>query len=165
MSIELQAYLEGHNFTKQNCSARPPAIGEESEVTSVDGRMSTHSSVSGKSEVSSATPRRTDIDLGFEPEGSESPLPSCERWKLSLHHVLEDSEGIKLFKEYLANSKQLELLECWLACKGFRYFGTKNNHSNNSSAASSTTGTLTSQRSQMDSATLQMRFEKNLLRI
>nr|XP_039251098.1 LOW QUALITY PROTEIN: axin-1-like [Styela clava] len=147
----VQSFLQGHNFTKPY--ARPPAIGEENEVTSVDGRMSTHSSVSGKSELSTATPRRTDIDLGFEPEGSASPLPTCDRWRSSLHNMLEDSEGIRLFKIFLADSKRQELLNCWLACKGFRDFGTKNNYSNNSSAASSTTGPLTAQRTQFDAVT------------
>lgn len=153
----VQSFLQDHNFTRSY--ARPPAIGEENEVTSVDGRMSTHSSVSGKSEVSTATPRRTDIDLGFEPEGSASPLPICDRWKSSLHNMLEDSEGIRLFKKYLADSKRQELLDCWLACKGFRDFGTKNNCSNNSSAASSTTGPLTAQRTQFDAVTMQTRWK------
>lgn len=99
--------------------------------------------------------RRTDIDLGFEPEGSDSPLPACERWKLSLHNMLEDSDGIKLFQAFLADSKQQELLDCWLACKGFRDFF-KNNCSNNSSAASSTTGPLHSQR-QMECGMLETR--------
>jgi len=50
MSDVVMSYMLGHNFT----NGRPPAVGEEHEVTSTDGHLSTHS---GKSEVSSATPR------------------------------------------------------------------------------------------------------------
>jgi len=46
----LDAFILGHNFTK---NVRPPTIGEENDIVSVDERSS-HSSVS---EVSTATPR------------------------------------------------------------------------------------------------------------
>ena len=51
------SYILGHDFTKPltMTGARPPTIGEEQ--LSVDGRASEHSSVSGQSEVSTATPR------------------------------------------------------------------------------------------------------------
>ena len=51
------AYILGHDFTKPITGTRPPTIGEEQEIVSVDGRASEHSSVSGQSEVSTATPR------------------------------------------------------------------------------------------------------------
>lgn len=46
----VNSFMLDHNFT------RPPTIGEEHEAAPID-RMSNHSSVSGKSEVSTATPR------------------------------------------------------------------------------------------------------------
>ena len=54
----LHSFICGHNFTKNTAgnSVRPPTIGEENDVISVDGKSS-HSSVSEKSEVSTATPR------------------------------------------------------------------------------------------------------------
>ena len=54
----LQSYILGHNFTKNSVgnNVRPPTIGEETDLQSVGGRSS-HSSVSEKSEVSTATPR------------------------------------------------------------------------------------------------------------
>lgn len=136
-NIGVHNFLQDHNFTK-SC-ARPPAIGEENDVVSVDGRQSTHSSISGKSEVSTATPRRNDMDLGFEPEGSASPMIPCEKWRLSLRNVLEDNEGIKLFREFVTNDDKEKLLDCWLACKGFKDFGVKNGCSNSSSPAGGTT--------------------------
>ncbi|CAK8690624.1 unnamed protein product [Clavelina lepadiformis] len=139
MSI-VQSYILGHNFTKDhsNIAVRPPTIGEEHEAVSI----SSHSSVSGKSEVSTATPRRTDMDLGYEPEGSASPLPAYERWKLSLYNMLEDSEGVNAFRRFLIRSKQESILECWLAMKGFKNFDNINRNSGNSSASSSTTGSM-----------------------
>ena len=93
--------------------------------------------------------RRSDVDLGFEPEGSASPMIPCERWKLSLQNVLEDGEGIRLFKQYLVKTDQDSLLECWLACKGFKEFGIKNNCPSTSGAASPAGGANT-QRAQTD---------------
>lgn len=147
-NIEVHNFLQDHNFTK-SC-ARPPAIGEENEVVSVDGRLSTHSSVSGKSEVSTATPRRNDVDLGFEPEGSASPMIPCERWKLSLQNVLEDSEGLRLFKQFLAKTNQESLLDCLFACKGFREFGKKINCANASPGAASPAGAGGTQKAVID---------------
>lgn len=90
--------------------------------------------------------RRADGELGYNPEGSASPFPSYERWKLSLHNVLDDTDGLTVFKRFLEESKQESILECWLAMKGFKNFGLKSNshNSGNSSAASSTTGSLSS---------------------
>ena len=47
----LDAFILGHNFTK---NVRPPTIGEENDVAD---ERSSQSSVSEKSEVSTATPR------------------------------------------------------------------------------------------------------------
>ena len=58
----LQAFILEHNFTKNSVgnAVRPPTIGEETDLISVGGRSS-HSSVSEKSEVSTATPRYLDV--------------------------------------------------------------------------------------------------------
>jgi len=134
----LQNFMLDHNFTRTFSLTRPPAIGEEQ--TSADDHS--NSSVSERSEVSNATPRRADVDLGYEPEGSASPLPAHERWKISLHNMLEDRDGVCLFKEFLKQINEEKILECWLAMKGFQDFGIKTLKSTNSSAASSTTGPL-----------------------
>nr|CAB3224809.1 axin [Phallusia mammillata] len=158
MSKEIvNRFMLDHNFT------RPPTIGEEHEASTID-RMSNHSSVSGKSEISTATPRRADGELGYNPEGSASPFPSYEKWKLSLHNVLEDTEGLSEFRKFLERSKQESILECWLAMKGFKNFGLKSNslNSGNSSAASSTCGSLSNRNSvaiTMDKETAEKRIK------
>ena len=85
--------------------------------------------------------RRTDVDLGYEPEGSASPLPPCEKWKRSMYSMLHDREGFLAFENFLYGINQETILECWLAMKGFRDFD-RPRSSGNSSAASSTTGSL-----------------------
>lgn len=72
------------------------------------------------SNSSSATPRRPDLDLGYEPEGSASPTPPYEKWAKSLHSLLDDQEGIQLFRNFLCQEGCADLLDFWFACSGFR---------------------------------------------
>ncbi|XP_076143982.1 axin-1-like [Alosa pseudoharengus] len=70
--------------------------------------------------VSVATPRRSDLDLGYEPEGSASPTPPYLRWAESLHSLLDDEDGIQLFRAFLCQESCGDLLDFWFACSGFR---------------------------------------------
>ncbi|XP_062389134.1 axin-1-like [Sardina pilchardus] len=70
--------------------------------------------------VSVATPRRSDLDLGYEPEGSASPTPPYLRWAESLHSLLDDEDGIQLFRAFLCQEGCGDLLDFWFACSGFR---------------------------------------------
>lgn len=70
--------------------------------------------------VSVATPRRSDLDLGYEPEGSASPTPPYLRWAESLHSLLDDEDGIRLFRTFLCQEGCGDLLDFWFACSGFR---------------------------------------------
>lgn len=70
--------------------------------------------------VSVATPRRSDLDLGYEPEGSASPTPPYLRWAESLHSLLDDEDGIQLFRTFLCQESCGDLLDFWFACSGFR---------------------------------------------
>ncbi|KAK7929621.1 hypothetical protein WMY93_006016 [Mugilogobius chulae] len=79
------------------------------------GDTSTYTSSS-----SSATPRRPDLDLGYEPEGSASPTPPYLKWAESLHSLLDDQEGIQLFRNFLCQEGCADLLDFWFACSGFR---------------------------------------------
>ncbi|XP_061536187.1 axin-1-like isoform X1 [Phycodurus eques] len=72
------------------------------------------------SSSSSATPRRPDLDLGYEPEGSASPTPPYLKWAESLHSLLDDQEGIQLFRNFLCQESCADLLDFWFACSGFR---------------------------------------------
>ncbi|KAJ7306083.1 hypothetical protein JRQ81_010449 [Phrynocephalus forsythii] len=113
----------GGSFTED--APRPPVPGEEGHLVSTDPRPSGHGFYSGKGdpvkvETSTATPRRPDLDLGYEPEGSASPTPPYLRWAESLHSLLDDQDGIHLFRSFLKEEGCGDLLDFWFACSGFR---------------------------------------------
>uniref|UniRef100_A0A671SLL4 Axin-1 n=1 Tax=Sinocyclocheilus anshuiensis TaxID=1608454 RepID=A0A671SLL4_9TELE len=126
MSVnETASYLPdvGGSFTED--APRPPVPGEEGDLVSSDGRQYGHSFYSSKSEslkneTSIATPRRPDLDLGYEPEGSASPTPPYLKWAESLHSLLDDQDGIHLFRTFLKQEECADLLDFWFACSGFR---------------------------------------------
>uniref|UniRef100_A0A8C8REP1 Axin-1 n=1 Tax=Pelusios castaneus TaxID=367368 RepID=A0A8C8REP1_9SAUR len=113
----------GGSFTED--APRPPVPGEEGELVSTDPRPISHCFYSSKSDViknetSTATPRRSDLDLGYEPEGSASPTPPYLKWAESLHSLLDDQDGINLFRTFLKQEDCADLLDFWFACSGFR---------------------------------------------
>ncbi|XP_037670194.1 axin-1 [Choloepus didactylus] len=113
----------GASFTED--APRPPVPGEEGELVSADPRPASHGFCSGKGagakgEASTATPRRPDLDLGYEPEGSASPTPPYLRWAESLHSLLDDQDGINLFRAFLKQEDCADVLDFWFACSGFR---------------------------------------------
>ncbi|XP_040296441.1 axin-1 isoform X3 [Bufo bufo] len=113
----------GGSFTED--APRPPVPGEEGELVTADPRPFSHSCYTTKSdgirnETSTATPRRPDLDLGYEPEGSASPTPPYLKWAESLHSLLDDQEGINLFRTFLQQENCGDLLDFWFACSGFR---------------------------------------------
>ncbi|XP_068434854.1 axin-1 [Clinocottus analis] len=117
----------GGSFTED--APRPPVPGEEGELVCSDGRQynssSSNAGFSSKSEslkceASVATPRRPDLDLGYEPEGSASPTPPYVKWAESLHSLLDDQEGILLFRMFLKQEECGDVLDFWFACSGFR---------------------------------------------
>ncbi|KAM4631703.1 axin-1 isoform 1-T1 [Discoglossus pictus] len=127
MSVQGQGFpLDlGGSFTED--APRPPVPGEEGELITTDPRPLNHSYYSGKSdgiknETSTATPRRPDLDLGYEPEGSASPTPPYLKWAESLHSLLDDQDGINLFRTFLKQENCADLLDFWFACSGFRKF-------------------------------------------
>ncbi|XP_004627999.1 axin-1 isoform X2 [Octodon degus] len=125
MNIQEQGFpLDlGASFTED--APRPPVPGEEGELVSTEPRPINHSFCPGKvagikGETSTATPRRSDLDLGYEPEGSASPTPPYLRWAESLHSLLDDQDGISLFRTFLQQEGCADLLDFWFACSGFR---------------------------------------------
>ncbi|XP_054247045.1 axin-1 isoform X2 [Indicator indicator] len=113
----------GGSFTED--APRPPVPGEEGELVSTDPRPVSHGFYPSKSDVvrnemSTATPRRSDLDLGYEPEGSASPTPPYLKWAESLHSLLDDQDGINLFRTFLKQEDCADLLDFWFACSGFR---------------------------------------------
>lgn len=108
----------GGNFTED--APRPPVPGEEGELVSGDVRQYGYSFCAAKSDPPTATPRRPDQDLGYEPEGSASPTPPYVKWAESLHSLLDDQDGIHLFRTFLKQEDCADLLDFWFACSGFR---------------------------------------------
>ncbi|XP_075035282.1 axin-1 isoform X2 [Mixophyes fleayi] len=113
----------GGSFTED--APRPPVPGEEGELVTADPRPFNHSYYTAKcdgikNETSTATPRRSDLDLGYEPEGSASPTPPYLKWAESLHSLLDDQDGINLFRTFLRQENCGDLLDFWFACSGFR---------------------------------------------
>ncbi|KAM9304837.1 LOW QUALITY PROTEIN: axin-1-like [Gastrophryne carolinensis] len=124
MSVQGKGFpLDRGSFTED--APRPPVPGEEGELVTTDPRPFSHSYYSAKTdgiknETSTATPRRSDLDLGYEPEGSASPTPPYLKWAESLHSLLDDQDGINLFRTFLQQENCGDLLDFWFACSGFR---------------------------------------------
>ncbi|XP_053195245.1 axin-1 isoform X1 [Scomber japonicus] len=113
----------GGSFTED--APRPPVPGEEGELVCSDGHQYNNLGFSSKNEslkceASVATPRRPDLDLGYEPEGSASPTPPYLKWAESLHSLLDDQDGIHLFRTFLKQEECADMLDFWFACSGFR---------------------------------------------
>ncbi|XP_061882574.1 axin-1-like [Entelurus aequoreus] len=104
----------------QSAVTRPGGLSQTLgfPLSSLSAKMGDSSSYTPSS--SSATPRRPDLDLGYEPEGSASPTPPYLKWAESLHSLLDDQEGIQLFRNFLCQEGCADLLDFWFACSGFR---------------------------------------------
>lgn len=72
-----------------------------------------------------------DAPLGFEPEGSatNSPpftenstnsTPSYFRWAQNLKYLLEDRDGVVIFKQFLDQEQCANVLDFWFACSGLK---------------------------------------------
>lgn len=59
--------------------------------------------------------------------GSDS-TPPCLRWAESLSFLLEDSDGVRLFKQYLDTEHNTALLDFWFACSGLQMVSENDQH-------------------------------------
>ncbi|WAQ96321.1 AXIN1-like protein [Mya arenaria] len=102
---------------------------------------------STKGDINPATPRKSNIEkpavsnvtccfdeemdapLGFEPEGSvtnsppftENSTPPYLKWAESLQNLLEDHDGVTLFKEFLGQEDVgTASVDFWFACQGLK---------------------------------------------
>ncbi len=57
------------------------------------------------------------IDLTPSSEGS---APAYLRWAESIQTLLEDGDGVRLFKEYLAECSLVHYIDFWLICNGIK---------------------------------------------
>ncbi|XP_059476369.1 axin-1 isoform X2 [Neocloeon triangulifer] len=129
-------------------SPRPPVLGREHEPTgscrmpplpprSGDGGIPRYSpsftprksSALNSSFLEATFARLSEAPMGFEPEGSERATPSSFielgtppylRWAVSLASLLEDPDGVALFKSYLEQEGSTDMLEFWFACEGLK---------------------------------------------
>lgn len=95
---------------------RPPVPGEEG----CEGGVYSSKTASHWSEAPVALVRRSDVDRGFEPEGSAPPDGPYEPWAETLLTLLEDRDGTALFLRFLQTLGCAPLLEFWFACSGFQ---------------------------------------------
>ncbi|KAF7698219.1 axin-2 [Silurus meridionalis] len=100
---------------------RPPVPGQEGEAKcrKLPSKMS---ALRGKETVRST--RRDEEGLG-EPEGSASPDSPLARWTKSLHSLLGDQDGARLFRVFLERERCADALDFWFACNGFRQMDLK----------------------------------------
>ncbi|XP_052263701.1 axin-1-like isoform X2 [Dreissena polymorpha] len=115
----------------------------KSQVSHTSGR----SVSSNKGDINPATPRKSNIEkpanvnlsicgiddddapLGFEPEGSatnsppftENSTPPYLKWAESLHNLLDDHDGVKLFRNFLDQEEiGSASIDFWFACQGLK---------------------------------------------
>ena len=72
------------------------------------------------------------VNRGFEPEGSADVTPPFSesnsansgpaylKWAENLHNLLDDPDGVALYKTYMKNENVGELLDFWFACEGLK---------------------------------------------
>ncbi|KAK4874438.1 hypothetical protein RN001_013798 [Aquatica leii] len=122
-------------------SPRPPVPGEERAHCTSD--WSPQMEWARYNKVQSPTPRKCHCSndpyatVSYETEtscktrhdryGARTPCdnpspPACLRWSYSLHALLEDPDGIELFRRYLQSEGRphADALDFWFACNGLR---------------------------------------------
>lgn len=56
----------------------------------------------------------------YEPEGRASSVHALPNWAESLNALLDDQDGIALFRAFLAQEGGTDVIDFWLACSGFQ---------------------------------------------
>ncbi|KAI5724167.1 hypothetical protein M8J76_016335 [Diaphorina citri] len=121
-----------------------PSGGSTSELPPLPPSSSSCSSTEAVNTPPLPLPRRSNLErtsssdgfapLGFEPEGGSDSSPSPSgggealstsppnylEWAKSFNNLLNDPEGLHLFRKYLASENQSDLLEFWFACEGLK---------------------------------------------
>ncbi|CAG5114634.1 unnamed protein product [Candidula unifasciata] len=124
---------KSHSSTKSVASAKgdhvhsPASTPRKSNLEgnrAADSMTGTVAPAKGKYEDGEAVA----APLGFEPEGSAANSPHSEgtpphsKWAESLRCLLEDSEGVALFRDYMDHELPggSEELQFWFACQGLK---------------------------------------------
>lgn len=111
----------------QKTSKLPPTTSSVGVAGGPAIQVTSSDSSKGKSGPNAAEEEH-DAPLGFEPEGSvderagftESGSPACARWSESLEKLLEDADGVSLFKSYLTQENSDNLFDFYFAWKGLQ---------------------------------------------
>ncbi|XP_066914264.1 axin-1-like [Clytia hemisphaerica] len=69
-------------------------------------------------ETAAYDPKLNTRDLSHN--NNKQCIPHYEHWKDSLPDLLDDTEGYKLFYEFLEQDKSITLFECWYCCNQYR---------------------------------------------
>ena len=142
---ENELHSNGGTSTRSSGSHKSHLSGKShSSAKSVGSHRAEHSPA--------ATPRRSNLDkttgstsyigqkldsseveapLGFEPEGSaassppftENSTPPYLKWASNIRYLLEDPDGVKLFKQFLDQEQCSNQLDFWFACRGLKMVG------------------------------------------
>ncbi|XP_054283765.1 axin-like isoform X2 [Macrosteles quadrilineatus] len=134
---------DSSTITFHQNSPRPPVVPGEETCGGVQSPAAGWGGRYGHGGSPVPTPRRSTLThhvtlpgaapLGFEPEGCSSPRggtggedryspPSCLRWAQNLPSLLEDPDGVELFRRYLESEgrSHADTLLFWFACEGLR---------------------------------------------
>lgn len=113
----------------------PPTAASGSTVPAAVG-----AAVAAVQEPGKSGGEEADAPLGFEPEGSvdekaaftESSSPAYLKWNESLEKLLEDPDGVNLFKTFLTQENSVNLFEFYFAWKCLRNLNEETNANVNS---------------------------------
>ncbi len=132
MSTRSSGSHKSHLSGKSHSSGKS-ATSHRSDVTHSPAATPRRSNLDKTGGSLSCSETKLDVDdeiapLGFEPEGSaansppftENTTPAYLKWAENIKHLLDDGDGVKLFKQFLEQEQCLNLLDFWFACKGHK---------------------------------------------
>lgn len=122
-----------HRSNKSHCSSKS-AASTKGDVSHSPAATPRKSNLEKGDALSTSTHQQVfdeDVEapLGFEPEGSvaysppysENSTPPHLKWAENLNHLLADSEGVALFKDFLEQEQGgADELQFWFACQGLK---------------------------------------------
>lgn len=118
-----KSHSSSKSSTKGDVSQSPAATPRKSNLEKGDAAITPHPNLQG------LDGEDVDAPLGFEPEGSvaysppysENSTPPPLKWAENLNHLLADSEGVTLFKDFLEQEQGgADALQFWFACRGLK---------------------------------------------
>lgn len=123
--------LHVHDGVFDRNSPRPPVPGEERTHCVSDCTLPMEypysykprrksSSLNEYTGDSKSVTSLTSASSSQRQQSENTSPPACLRWAVSLHCLLEDPDGVMLFKRFLQAEGNADALDFWLACEGLR---------------------------------------------